>query len=109
MAYTAKDGTTAITVPEGEVAFFVYYNSTAVRKYQPRLAWPLSSEINTVEKANAWLAEMYAAGTPVQYSYKMYSPHTYIISSAELFNALRGENVVWADTGPVSVDYWAND
>lgn len=55
--------------------------------------------------ANAWkafLAEQYAAGTPVQVCYKLATPLTIQLTPQQI-TALRGLNYIWSDAGETTV------
>ena len=58
----------------------------------------------TVEELTAWLADQATAGTPVQCVFKRGSPRTYTLTPRQIA-ALAGFNAVWADCGPVSIEY----
>ena len=80
--------------------------SSGSDRIQTRLYFPLSMGINTTAKANQFLADQYAAGTPVVYTVPLGTPVTYHLANIGQFLALKGINNVWADTGEVSVEYW---
>ena len=73
---------------------------------QFRIAFPLNDPlgIDTTDKANAWLAEQYDAGTPVQFRYMLATPVTYQLTPQEV-TTLLGINNIYADCGDVSVTY----
>lgn len=71
-------------------------------RWQPRLYWQLDAGIDTLEKANQWLAAMNAAGTPVVYTYFLATPTTVQLTATEV-ELLLGQNNIWADTGNVEV------
>ena len=75
---------------------------------EPRLAFPLSMGIDTVEKANQFLANMLAADTPVVYAYPLATPIEYPLTPAVL-KTLKGANVIYTDlNGNVSPTYWTH-
>ena len=63
----------------------------------------------TVDSFKAKLAELYAAGTPVSVFCKILHPLTYTLTDLDLVETLKGNNVLWVDTGDIkSVDYPAD-
>lgn len=56
----------------------------------------------SVEEFKMYLAEQYAAGTPVQLCYEMETPVTVQLTPREVL-ALSGENVLFSDTGDTAV------
>jgi len=61
----------------------------------------------TLEQFKAYLAEMYAAGTPVVVGFDRANPIEYTVESQEL-NTLYGTNNIWSSTGDTSVEYCAD-
>lgn len=72
---------------------------------QFRICLPLDNSlgISTAAEMNAWLAEQYANGTPVQFAIRLLNPQTYQLTPQEV-EALVGTNTVWSD-GNVTVQY----
>ena len=64
-----------------------------------------TNEAQTKEGAQAWLAEQYTNGTPVQFAYVLDTPRTYQLTPQQI-TALKGQNNVWCDTGNTTVKYW---
>ena len=75
--------------------------------FQPRFTFPLDDEIQSVANCNAWFADMLAAGTPVEFIYKLATPLTYQLTPAQL-TTLLGTNHIWTDCVDVSVTYRAD-
>ena len=61
-----------------------------------------------VDELKAYLVEQYAAGTPMQYVYKIATPYTIQLTSQQL-SMLKGMNNVWSDTGDTSLVYVADN
>lgn len=61
----------------------------------------------TVDAMKAYLAEQYAAGTPVQITYKLLNPITIQLQPQEIL-ALSGVNTLYSDTGDTEVAGRAN-
>ena len=74
---------------------------------QPRIRFTLDRSLNTLALANAYLAQLYAANTPVQIVYKLATPQTYQLTPTEV-RTLLGVNNLWSDSGDVSVEYIAD-
>ncbi|MBQ7864761.1 MAG: hypothetical protein IJ350_00220 [Clostridia bacterium] len=60
-----------------------------------------------VDELKAYLAEQYAAGTPMQYVYKIATPYTIQLTPQQL-ETLKGTNNVWSDCGDTSLVYVAD-
>lgn len=61
-----------------------------------------ASTITTVDAFKAFLAEQYAAGTPVQVCYQLATPITVQLTPTEIL-ALSGQNTLYSDTGDTTV------
>lgn len=61
-----------------------------------------ASESTTVDQLKAFLAEQYAAGTPVQVCYQLATPITVQLTPTEIL-ALSGTNTLYSDTGDTTV------
>lgn len=60
----------------------------------------------TVDDFKAYLAEQYAAGTPVEIVYRIAEPYTIQLTPQQL-DLLKGRNHVWSDTGDTELTYVA--
>lgn len=87
------------------IAHMVYIGSNGA--YQPRINFPLSMGIDTVEKCTAWLVEQAEAGHPFTITYPIATPLTVQLTPSQL-STLLGENHIWADTGDVDLTYRAD-
>ena len=58
---------------------------------------------NTCDELNAYLAAQYAAGTPVQFAYKLRSPASFSATGNAPIKALSGINTVLTDVDSVEV------
>ena len=65
------------------------------------------SEFADAAAFNAYLAEQYANGTPVQVYYDLATPQTYQLTPTEVRTILGG-NTIYTDAGAVSVEYVAD-
>lgn len=74
---------------------------------QARICFPLSMNINTLALFKTWLGEQATAGTPLQFCYKLATPHTYQLTPTEVRTILGG-NTIYTDAGAVSVEYVAD-
>jgi len=74
---------------------------------QLRIRFALGIGYDTLDAANQFLADLYAAGTPVEFCYPLKEATTYELT-AEQVSTILGENHVWADTGNVSLTYRAD-
>lgn len=63
----------------------------------------LGSQYNTADSIKAYLAAQHAAGTPVQIACKLAMPNT-IATAAHNIPGLKGINIVYADSGTVTVN-----
>ena len=79
-------------------------NSSASPKSARLLIRPEDAANATVDTFKAWLAEQASANTPVQVCWKLTEPAVYPLTPVEIM-ALEGINTIWADCGPVSVEY----
>ena len=61
-----------------------------------------ASTITTADAFKAFLAEQYAAGTPVQVCYQLATPITVQLTPTEIL-ALSGQNTLYSDTGDTTV------
>lgn len=70
---------------------------------QFRIILPLDDPLglDTADKMNAWLAEQYANGTPVQYCVRLLQPIEYDLDPVTI-QTLLGQNNLWADTGDIA-------
>lgn len=76
-------------------------------------AWLLNQKVNylrisdprfsTVEELKSYLAAQYAAGTPVQITYKLATPEPFTATGAQPIPALSGVNTVITDSNSVTV------
>ena len=57
----------------------------------------------TIEEWKAYLAEQYAAGTPVQVAYKLATPKTFQTDGGSIVPALDGINTILTDADTVTV------
>ena len=62
---------------------------------------------STPDTFKVWLAEQYAAGTPVTVVYKLAEPYTIQLTPQQL-EALKGTNTIWSDAGETEVTYAAD-
>lgn len=67
---------------------------------QLRMRFPFEWGIDTIGKANQWLADLNATGTPCQYWVKLRTNYEYDLDPVTI-NTLLGQNNVWADCGGV--------
>ena len=74
---------------------------------QPRIRFTLDRSLDTIAKANEYIAQLYAANTPVQIVYKLATPQTYQLTPTEVRTILGGNNI-YTDAGEVSVEYVAD-
>lgn len=74
---------------------------------QPRIRFTLDRSLNTLAKANEYIAQLYAANTPVQIVYKLATHQTYQLTPTEVRTILGGNNI-YTDAGAVSVEYRAD-
>ena len=74
---------------------------------QPRIRFTLDRSLDTLAKANEYIAQLYAANTPVQIVYKLATPQTYQLTPTEV-RTLLGGNTIYTDAGAVSVEYVAD-
>lgn len=76
-----------------------------------RLRWKdisgADSIFGDVTAFTAYLAEQYAAGTPVTYVYRVDQPRTIQLTPHQL-TMLKGSNALWSDTGYTDVAYIAD-
>lgn len=103
---------TSVIIEQKGIVFTSAFTTSGTVRHQPRIGFPLSSEINTIEKANAFLAEQLANGTPVTYSFPLRVPTEYELTKEQvnwLLETSEGENTFYADSGDIlAVDYFAN-
>ena len=71
---------------------------------QLRFNLPSDSELNTADKVNNWIASLYSAGNPLQFVLPLATPVEYDLTPEEV-TTLLGSNTLWADCGPVEVEY----
>jgi hypothetical protein len=65
-----------------------------------------TNEAQTKEGAQAWLAEQYTNGTPVQFVYVLDTPKIYQLTPQQI-TALKGINNIWHDANDnTTVKYW---
>lgn len=87
------------------VTFSALYLSSGINRQQPRLVFKKSLGINTVAKANAFLQEQYAAGTPVTYTVPLANPIIYQLDP-ETIMSLKGTNAIYSDSnGNINVTF----
>lgn len=65
-----------------------------------RIHWSYDS----VDKLQAYLADQYAAGTPVQVVYKLATPYTIQLTPQQLI-ALAGTNTLYSNSGDTAITY----
>ena len=65
---------------------------------------PENAASATDDSFTAWLAAEASAGHPVQIAYRLTEPAVYPLTPVQIA-ALEGINTIWADCGPVSVEY----
>lgn len=82
-------------------------DSAYVSNKQLRVCLRLDDERNTADKFNAWVAQQYQNGTPLEFVAKLATPLTYTLSETQI-NTLLGVNNIWNDAGDTSVDYYAD-
>ena len=71
--------------------------------FQPRISFPLSMGIDTVEKANQWLASQ---TNPVQITYELATPTTSSVTPTNLpIHTLSGYNHIESSTGDMEIEY----
>ena len=63
----------------------------------------LSDSIHTATDANAYLST-----NNVEIAYYLASPVSYELTSQQVVSLLKGQNVLWSTTGPVSIEYPAD-
>lgn len=86
------------------VGFGAYINSGRTQ-LQPRLIFPYSTtEMNTLEKCNAWIKNLYDAGTPFEFVYPLKTPTNFTVPT-QTVSLQTGANYIWADCGDVEVTY----
>lgn len=71
---------------------------------QLRLSVALSEGLSTVEAVNQFASTLYAAGTPIQYTYPLKEPVTYNLTPTQI-RTLQGTNTISADVGTLKVAY----
>lgn len=67
-----------------------------------------TDELNTADKVNAWIADLYANGTPLQFVVPLLTPITQQLSAQQV-STLTGINNIWSDCGNVTVGYQPAD
>nr|DAV78330.1 MAG TPA: hypothetical protein [Caudoviricetes sp.] len=80
--------------------FWVYYtleNETARLRIRSTTNWTTSDELKS------YLANQYAAGTPVQFAYKLNAPTSFSATGSAPVKALSGVNTVLTDADSVEV------
>ena len=79
-------------------------NTYYVTSGQIRICLPVSDERDTAAKFNAWVAEQYNAGTPLQCCAKLKESEylTYQLTPTQV-STLLGANNIWADAGTIEV------
>lgn len=82
-------------------------NSSANPKSARLLIRPEDAANATTASFKAWLAEQAAANTPVQVCWRLAEPVVYQLTPVQIMT-LAGYNVIWADCGPVSLEYVQN-
>ena len=83
-----------------------YISNTCYIKYN-RLHYDYDNQAGGIDAFKAWLAEQYAAGTPVQVAYKLETPQTYQLTPQQL-DTIKGSNNVWSDCGETTLTYVAD-
>ena len=97
-----------LTTPNSSVSEtqFALYASSSLEAH---VIWPYStSEMDTLEKANNWLATQYNNGTPFHFTYELANPITYTLSPIAL-KSLVGSNNIFGDYATnTTVQYWTH-
>lgn len=87
------------------VTFSSLYLSSGTKRQQPRFVFKKELGVDTTAKANVFLQEQYAAGTPVTYTVPLANPIVYQLDQ-ETITAIRGMNSVYSDAnGNIEVTY----
>lgn len=79
-------------------------NTCTVASSQFRVVLDKDDERNTASLFNAWVAEQYNNGTPLEFVAKLAEPITVQLTPTEV-RTLLGENNIWADSGSVEVTF----
>lgn len=76
------------------------------RNNQLGLRWKLGADKDfaDADALKAYLAEQYAAGTPMEYVYKLANPYTIQLTPQQLV-ALAGTNTIYSNSGDTTVTY----
>ena len=91
--------------PADVINYRIYIGSGRV--LQPRISFPLSMGVDTVEKANQWLASQ---TNPVQITYELATPTTSSVTPTNLpIRSLSGYNHIESSTGDMEVEYITQD
>ena len=89
------------------ITFFCYTDGDNTIAY-PKIAFPDSYNMDTMEKANNWLKELYDNGTPFEYVYPYNTPLRYQINPISL-KTLRGINNIWSTAnGNIELKYYTH-
>lgn len=88
----------------GDIAYSAYISNMG--RLQPRLVFESALGLNTLAKANTYLAEQDQAGTPVEVMFPMKTPVTYNLTASQV-NSIIGTNSIWHDmNGGITVEYY---
>lgn len=83
------------------ISYRIYIGSGST--FQPRISFPLSMGIDTVEKANQWLTDQ---TNPVQITYELATPTTSSVTPTNLpIHTLSGYNHIESSTGDMKITY----
>ena len=85
------------TYPDEGVPLFAMYRGDSGKTIQPRIGWNLNDGINTLEKANTWLADRYSAGQPFTFTYPLKTTVQYTLSPVEI-KTIIGQNSIATNT-----------
>lgn len=80
------------------------YRSSSTNGTQIRMRFPLSSGIDTLAKANQWLADLNAAGTPFTVVTRLRTPQVFQLTPQEVL-LFKGKNHIWAEDSTLSVTF----
>ena len=83
------------------VASYVNYANASKNTFQFTASY---FGVSTVEEFKAFLAEQYANGTPVTINYPLDTSTEFEVTPTPI-SALKGNNVMWADTGDITVTF----
>lgn len=98
----------SISGSNSQIGFRIYNRASTTNKAVLLFRFD-STKQQTLEQFKTYIAEQYAAETPVQVAYKLAPAYCteYQLTPQEI-ELLLGENNVWADTGDTAVEYYAD-